>query len=126
MILKLLSIAVGASLGAWLRWGLGNLLNELVGWFPVGILTANLFGGFLAGLMVPFAMGYHAWEEHLKLLVITGFLGGLTTFSTFSAVTTMLLTDHQHLHATLWVALNLFGSVIMTFLGVLTFRALWP
>jgi CrcB protein len=125
--LGLLAVGVGAALGAWLRWGLGLLLNPLVMALPLGTLAANLLGGYLVGVAVGlFHLNTH-WPLALKLFAITGFLGGLTTFSTFSAeVVERLLAGHWPLAFGL-AALHLLGSLLCTWFGLLTVGAtrLW-
>lgn len=119
-----LAIGVGAALGAWLRWGLGALLNSLLPALPLGTLAANLVGGYLMGL----AMGVFALSGTLspeaRLLITTGFLGGLTTFSTFSAEAVTLIARGQYGWATTHVLLHVAGSLIMTGLGILTIQLL--
>lgn len=117
-----IAIGVGASLGAWLRWGLGLWLNPLFPTVPLGTLAANLSGGYMIGLAMAFFSGYPALAPEVRLLVITGFLGGLTTFSTFSAEVFTLLSRQQWGWGMAAVSLHLAGSVVMTGLGVLTFR----
>jgi CrcB protein len=85
VINPLLAIAAGASMGAWARWGLGVLLNPLNGSLPIGTLTANLLGGYGVGLAIAWFAQHLGLMPAWRLLVITGFLGGLTTVSTFSA-----------------------------------------
>lgn len=117
-----LAIGVGAALGAWLRWGLGLWLNPLFPTVPLGTLAANLSGGYMIGLAMAFFSGYPGLAPEVRLLVITGFLGGLTTFSTFSAEVFTLLSRQQWGWGMAAVSLHLAGSVVMTGLGVLTFR----
>ncbi|BBP04896.1 putative fluoride ion transporter CrcB [Sulfuriferula plumbiphila] len=117
-----LAIGVGAALGAWLRWGLGLWLNPLFPTLPMGTLAANLLGGYLIGLAMAFFASYTGLAPEARLLVITGFLGGLTTFSTFSAEIFTLLSRQQWGWGLTSVFLHLVGSVLMTALGVLTFR----
>lgn len=117
-----LAIGGGAALGAWLRWGLGLWLNPLFPTVPLGTLAANLSGGYMIGLAMAFFSGYPGLAPEVRLLVITGFLGGLTTFSTFSAEVFTLLSRQQWGWGMAAVSLHLAGSVVMTGLGVLTFR----
>ncbi|GCB02049.1 CrcB protein [Sulfuriferula multivorans] len=118
------AIGVGAALGAWLRWGLGLWLNPLFPTLPMGTLAANLLGGYLIGLAMAFFASYTGLAPEARLLVITGFLGGLTTFSTFSAEIFTLLSRQQWGWGLTSVFLHLVGSVLMTALGVLTFKFL--
>jgi fluoride exporter len=122
-----IAIGVGAALGAWSRWGLGLLLNPWLAAFPLGTLAANLIGGYLVGLAVGIFHLHVTASPELKLFVITGFLGGLTTFSTFSAeVTERLLAGQVGTAAGLALA-HLLGSVLLTLLGLYTVGAhrLW-
>ena len=85
MLRSVLAISLGASAGAVLRWSLGASLNALFPLIPLGTWVANMLGGYLIGVAVAFFAAYSALAPEWRLLVITGFLGGLTTFSTFSA-----------------------------------------
>lgn len=111
-------------MGAWLRWGLGLWLNPLFPTLPIGTLVANLLGGYLIGVAMAFFASYTGLPPEARLLVITGFLGGLTTFSTFSAEIFTLLSRQQWGWGVTSVFLHLAGSVLMTGLGVLTFKFL--
>ncbi|MDR2677835.1 MAG: fluoride efflux transporter CrcB [Zoogloeaceae bacterium] len=117
------AVGLGAALGAWSRWLLGLLLNPLVREIPLGTLAANLSGCYLVGI----ALGvFHLHAEiplALKLFVITGFLGGLTTFSTFSAETTERLLSGQTGMTVLMIVLHLLGSLLLTILGLATVGA---
>lgn len=117
-----IAIGVGASLGAWLRWGLGLWLNPLFPTVPMGTLAANLSGGYMIGLAMAFFSGYPGLAPEARLLVITGFLGGLTTFSTFSAEIFTLFSRQQWGWGMAAVSLHVAGSIVMTGLGVLTFK----
>jgi CrcB protein len=119
-----LAIGIGAACGAWLRWGLGLWLNPIHADIPYGTLAANLLGGYLIGLAVAWFAQHPGLSPEWRLLVITGFLGGLTTFSTFSAEVFTLLSRAQLAMGMLTVALHVVGSLAMTGLGVLTFRLL--
>jgi len=121
MFNSILAISAGASLGAVLRWLLGSGLNALFPAIPPGTLAANLLGGYLIGLAVAF-FGQHAGlAPEWRLFVITGFLGGLTTFSTFSAEVTSLLQQGRLLWAGGAIATHVLGSLAMTLLGMATF-----
>ena len=96
MVYAFLAIGIGAAFGAWLRWGLGLWLNPALPELPLGTLSANLVGGYLIGLAVAFFTHYPGLSPEWRLLIITGFLGGLTTFSTFSAETVTLLLRGQY------------------------------
>lgn len=120
----LAAVGAGAVLGAWLRWLLAYWLNPRLAHLPLGTLAANLAGGYLIGIaMAAFALNPSV-SPLWRLLLVTGFLGGLTTFSTFSAESVVLLQGQQWGAALLHVVLHLGGSVLATFAGILTFRAL--
>jgi CrcB protein len=119
-----LAIGIGAACGAWLRWGLGLWLNPALPELPLGTLAANMIGGYLIGIAVAFFMQHPGLSPEWRLLVITGFLGGLTTFSTFSAETVTLLLRGQYLWGTGIIAAHLGGSLLMTVLGIQTFKYL--
>jgi len=112
------AICVGASLGALLRWWLGAQLNSLFPAVPPGTLAANLVGGYVIGLAIAFFALYSAIAPEWRLLIITGFCGGLTTFSTFSAEIVTLLQQGRGLWALGAAALHLVGSVGMTLAGI--------
>jgi CrcB protein len=123
---SIVAICVGASLGALLRWGLGLVLNGLFPTIPPGTLAANLVGGYLVGLAIAFFATYTAIAPEWRLLVITGFCGGLTTFSTFSAELVGLLQQGRAAWALAAAAAHLAGSVLMTFAGIATMLWLRP
>lgn len=111
-------------MGAWLRWGLGVWLNPLFTAMPLGTLVANLLGGYLVGVAV---MVFHvntSLPAELRLFLITGFLGGLTTFSTFSAEVVALIRHAAWGWAALAASAHLFGSLVMTGLGIYTVQQL--
>lgn len=121
--LNLLAVGCGAALGAWARWFLGLALNPLFVALPLGTLAANVVGGYLVGVAVGiFHLNTHfplAW----KLFAITGFLGGLTTFSTFSAEVVERLLAGQPAWAIGLASVHLAGSLTATYLGLLTVGA---
>ena len=117
---SILAISVGASVGALLRWWLGLALNGLFPTIPPGTLVANLVGGYVVGLAIAFFAVYSALAPEWRLLVITGFCGGLTTFSTFSAEIVTLLQQGRAAWAFAAAATHLAGSVLATFAGVAT------
>lgn len=121
---SLLAIAIGAALGAWLRWGLSLWLNPVYPAIPLGTLGANLAGGYLIGLAVAFFAQHPGLPPEWRLLLITGFLGGLTTFSTFSAETFTLLSRGQVMLGLAAIGLHVAGSLTMTGLGIYTFKLL--
>ena len=121
--INFLAVGLGSALGAWARWLLGLALNPVLIGLPLGTLAANLIGGYLVGVAVAlFHLNTHfpvAW----KLFAITGFLGGLTTFSTFSAEVVERLLAGQPLLAIALASAHLFGSLCATYLGLLTLGA---
>ncbi len=119
-----LAVGAGAALGAWLRWGLGALLNPILPSLPLGTLAANLLGGYLVGVAVAVFAQYPGLAPEARLLIITGFLGGLTTFSTFSAEAVHLLARGEYSWAAAHMATHLVGSLAMTLLGLLTVKVL--
>ncbi|MDO8312851.1 MAG: fluoride efflux transporter CrcB [Sideroxyarcus sp.] len=117
-----IAIGLGAAIGAWLRWGLGLWFNHTVPELPLGTLSANLIGGYLVGLAIAFFMQHPGLSPEWRLLIITGFLGGLTTFSTFSAETVTLLIRGQYAWGSAIIAAHLGGSLLMTVLGMQTIK----
>lgn len=120
--LGFLAVGVGAALGAWLRWWLGIILNPVFPTLPLGTLAANLVGGYLIGLALAVITHFETLPAELRLLVMTGFLGGLTTFSTFSAEAATLMTRQQLAWAAAHIGAHLAGSIAMTFAGIGTMR----
>jgi CrcB protein len=119
-----ISIGFGAMLGAWLRWGLGVWLNPLFPTLPLGTLAANLLGGYLVGAAVTVFHLNADLPPELRLFFITGVLGALTTFSTFSAEVVALIQRGDYGWAAGSAALHLLGSLLMTGLGILTINKL--
>lgn len=117
------AVGLGAALGAWLRWALGMLLNPLFFALPLGTLAANLLGGYLVGVAVGLFHLNSQWPLAFKLFAITGFLGGLTTFSTFSAEVVERLLAGQLPWAIGLAIIHLAGSLTATWLGLLTVGA---
>ncbi len=120
MVGMLLAVGTGAALGAWLRWGLSIWLNPLSTLLPLGTLAANLAGGYAVGVAVTWFAQHPEWHSSWRLFVITGLLGGLTTFSTFSAEVVAQLQQGRVAAAALTSTAHLAGSLVMTWLGVLT------
>ena len=114
------AIAIGAAGGALLRWMLGLRLNPLFVPLPLGTLAANLLGGYVIGLSMAFFAALPGLAPQWRLLVITGFCGGLTTFSTFSAELVTLLQQGRLTWMALAVAVHVLGSVLMTIAGIAT------
>ncbi len=119
-----LAVGAGAALGAWLRWGLSLWLHGWHNQLPLGTLIANLAGGYLVGIAVAFFQHYPLLSVEWRLLVITGFLGGLTTFSTFSAESMVLMQNGDYLWALGHIALHLLGAIALCIAGYASFRAL--
>jgi len=119
-----LAVAFGAVLGAWARWGLATWLNPVHPTLPLGTLAANLGGGFAIGIAVAFFTTHASLPPEWRLVCITGFLGALTTFSTFSAESVELLIAGRVGAALLHSAAHLVGSILATFLGFAGYRAL--
>ena len=119
-----IAVAIGAVLGAWLRWGLVAWLNPANPNLPLGTLTANIGGGYAIGLAVAFFSANTSIAPEWRLACITGFLGALTTFSTFSAESMELLIAGRYGAAAIHSGAHLFGSLAATFLGLLSYRAL--
>ena len=117
-VLALVAIGVGAALGAWLRWWLGLRLNPLFAHLPLGTLAANLAGGYLIGVAVAFFATRTGLPAELRLFVVTGLLGGLTTFSTFSAEVVHLIETARYAWAAGAAAVHVLGSLAMTALGM--------
>ena len=118
------AVGGGAAVGAWLRWGLGVLLNPVFPTVPLGTLAANLLAGFLMGVAMELVTRNAAMPPEIRLLVTTGFLGGLSTFSTFSAEIVTLLSHREFLWGLLAIAGHVIGSVVLTVLGILAIRLL--
>ena len=119
-----IAVGVGGVLGCWLRWGLGVMLNPLFPTLPLGTLAANLVGGLLMGVVLGLFDHFQTLPPELRLFLATGFLGGLTTFSTFSAESTTLLLRQQYLWFGGHVAVHLVGSIALTISGIALTRAL--
>jgi CrcB protein len=115
---SIVAICVGASLGALFRWWLGTRLNSYFPAVPPGTLAANLIGGYIIGLAMAIFAAFPALAPEWRLLIITGFCGGLTTFSTFSAEVVTLLQEGRGLSACGAIAAHLVGSVAMTLAGI--------
>jgi fluoride exporter len=119
----LLAVFVGAGVGACARWGLGEALNRTLPALPLGTLAANLIGGYLVGAAIALFTLRADISPLWRLFVITGVLGGLTTFSTFSAEVVQAI-ERGHVGAALAIsAAHLLGSLLLTALGLWTVRA---
>lgn len=121
MLKSILVISIGAAIGAVLRWALGLKLNSLLPDLPPGTLVANLVGAYIIGVAIAYFATAPAISSEWRLLIITGFCGGLTTFSTFSAEVVALLQQGRAAMAGGVVAVHVIGSVAMTLLGIGSF-----
>jgi CrcB protein len=115
-----LYIGLAAAIGAWSRWGIGILLNTMHPIFPLGTLTVNLIGGYLMGISMGAFELFSELSPDLKLIINIGFLGGLTTFSAFTAEVFQLLQKNEFVASLTLVALHVIGSLLMAYLGWLT------
>lgn len=118
---KILAICAGASSGALLRWMLGLRLNALLPSLPLGTLCANLLGGYLIGFIIALLAQHATLPPEWRLLLVTGFLGGLTTFSTFSAEVVELLQQGRLGWAAAAILAHVMGSLLMTLLGLYSY-----
>jgi CrcB protein len=121
--LSILAVFGGAGAGALLRWGLADWLNPVYPKIPLGTVAANLIGGLLVGIASAFFAHHTAVPPEWRLLIITGFLGGLTTFSTFSLEVVILIGRQQHGAALGTAAVHLVFSLILTAVGILVANA---
>ena len=115
-----LYVGLAAAIGAWSRWGIGILLNTMHPTFPLGTLTVNLIGGYLMGISMGAFELFSELSPDLKLIINIGFLGGLTTFSAFTAEVFQLLQKNEFVASLTLVALHVIGSLLMAYLGWLT------
>jgi CrcB protein len=118
-MLPVIAICIGASLGALARWGLGLWLNP-VAVLPLGTLAANLLGGYLVGVCVAVFSALPQLDPVWRLTLVTGFLGALTTFSSFSAEVVAMLMQQRYALALGTAALHLIGSLLLTVAGIKT------
>ncbi len=118
----LLAVGIGAALGAWARWALGILLNGVFPSIPPGTLAANLIGAYVIGCAVGVFSQWPALAPEWRLLIVTGFCGGLTTFSTFSAEITALALKARFATMAVAVLLHVGGSLSLTLLGIASVR----
>jgi CrcB protein len=122
-----IAICIGACLGALARWQLGLWLNPSTsdeGWLPWGTLAANLIGGYLIGVCVGIFQNMPQLAPEWRLLCVTGFLGALTTFSTFSAEVVGMLQQGRLVLALFTAGVHLLGSLVLTYLGLYTVKLL--
>jgi fluoride exporter len=120
--LNIAAVGIGAAVGAWMRWVLSVILNPLLPTLPLGTLAANLVGGLLIGIVMGLAAPLNL-SVTLRLLIVTGFLGGLTTFSTFSAESVGSLMRGEYGWAALHLLGHLVGSLVLTGVGLWIGRA---
>ena len=121
MLKSILVISLGAAVGAVMRWALGLKLNSLVPELPPGTLVANLIGAYVIGVAVAYFATAPSIPVEWRLLIVTGFCGGLTTFSTFSVEVVTLLQEGRPGLAGGAIAVHVIGSVTMTLLGIGSF-----
>ncbi|HEX7054814.1 MAG TPA: fluoride efflux transporter CrcB [Burkholderiales bacterium] len=118
----MLAVGGGAAVGAWLRWWLSAALNAMLPSLPLGTLAANLIGAYLIGVAFAAFTYFETLSPELRLLVVTGFLGGLTTFSTFSAEAAELVARAQYGWTAVLLASHVVGSIVLTLAGAASFR----
>ena len=118
------AVGIGAAIGAWGRWGLSLAFNAMFPFLPLGTLVANLVGGYLMGVSMGLVALGGMLSPELRLLVTTGFLGGLTTFSTFSAESVTLFSRGEYGWASLHILAHVLGSLLMTAVGLMTVQLL--
>ena len=126
MLKPILAISLGAALGAVLRWILGTKLNSLFPAIPPGTLTANLIGGYIIGVAIAYFAQAPEIAPEWRLLIVTGFCGGLTTFSTFSAEVVSLLQQGRLSWAMGAIAVHVTGSLLATLAGLASWQMLKP
>lgn len=119
---SILAISLGAALGALLRWQLGLKLNSIFPAMPPGTLAANLVGGFIIGFAIAYFSQAPGIAPEWRLLIVTGFCGGLTTFSTFSAEITTLVQQARLGWALSAIGIHVAGSLLMTFAGMASWQ----
>jgi CrcB protein len=122
MLNAVLAISVGSAVGALMRWQLGLRLNQLLPTLPPGTLVANIVGGYIIGLAIAFFSQNNEIAPEWRLLIVTGFCGGLTTFSTFSAEVVTLLQEGRYAWASASIAVHVGCSLIATIAGLMTWQ----
>lgn len=120
MLNNIIAIAIGAAFGAVIRWSLGIWLAKTAAWIAVGTLLANWAGAYLIGICAALVQHTDLLPPHWRLLIITGFLGSLTTFSGFSLEVVGMLQAQRWGAAAATASLHLFGSLLLTVLGMMT------
>jgi CrcB protein len=121
---SIVAVAIGAGVGAVLRWWLSAKLNAFFPTIPPGTLASNLIGAYVIGAGIAFFAGYPAIPAEWRLMIVTGFCGGLTTFSTFSAELVALLREGRVLWAAAELLVHVSGSLLMTVAGMGTIALL--
>lgn len=121
---SLIAIVLGAGAGAVLRWWLGIALNTVLSTLTLGTLAANLLGGYIIGVAVAWFGAHPGFSPQLRLFIITGFCGGLTTFSTFSAELALMLQEGRYGWMATSMVVHVGGSLAMTLLGIATVMSL--
>lgn len=121
---SIIAVAIGAGLGALLRWWLSAKLNALFPAIPPGTLASNMVGAYVIGASIAFFGNYPALPVEWRLLIVTGFCGGLTTFSTFSAEVVSLLQNGRVLWAAAELGIHVTASLLLTFAGMGTIALL--
>lgn len=124
-MLPLISVAIGGALGSVLRWRLSVWLNNLHAWLPWGTLSVNWIGGFFIGVLIAFFEKNAHLSPEWKLLLITGVLGGLTTFSTFTAEAVSMLERQAYLAFASQILLHVVGSILLCIAGIALFKSLF-
>ena len=117
-LISFFAVGIGAFFGAVMRWLLGIALNPILPALPLGTLASNLIGGLIMGLALGFFAHYETLPIAWRLAITTGFLGGLTTFSTFSGETVTLFLRQQYGWTAAIIAAHLFGSLALTLAGI--------
>lgn len=121
-----LAVGGGAAVGAWMRWGLGIMLNPVFPTLPLGTLASNLIAGFLMGIAMELVTRNVSMPPEMQLLMTTGFLGGLSTFSAFSAEIVTLLSHKEYLWGAIAISAHVVGSIVLTIFGIYFIRMIFP
>ena len=119
---SILAISFGAIFGALLRWWLGFTLNSILPTLPLGTLAANLLGGFIIGMVIAVNRNHAYFPEAVQLMIVTGFLGSLTTFSTFSAEAVTLISHQEYVWSFILIMAHVAGSIGATMMGIYTIK----
>ncbi|MDR2017080.1 MAG: fluoride efflux transporter CrcB [Burkholderiales bacterium] len=119
---QFIAVGTGAAIGAWIRWGLSWWLNDRYPKFPLGTLASNLIGGFFVGVALAYFITRQDLPPHYQLFIMTGLLGGLTTFSAFSSEVSMLLLRGEYMTGLALATTHLLGSLALTIAGFAAYR----